>query len=293
LPVVLSTAFLAGAGLTLCAALLFTWLNVPLQELGWVRRIHSRLDRLRRYAIWLICIGMSVPLFAAALDGYLFHYELGPIPTWLRVAQGVTGALLLIPNTRRLGALGVFALYLLGAARFGLHPLLDYLAWPGAAYYLAVHSTNAKDSGVPVLYITTGLSLAWAAIEKWVFPDMALDILTHNPIPTFGFPQDAFLVLSGWIELGVAYLLITGVLNRFLSLVVTLLFVMTSSLFGVREITGHWLLHAILLTFLIEGTGRYITPVLWHRPRWLQLSFVSVTVIPFVGGLMWLYYRLY
>jgi hypothetical protein len=289
---VVTTPFLLGFGLTLAVMLVLTRYNVPLQELAFVKRIHSGLDRVRPYAYWVIRIGMAVPLVASGLSNYLFHYELGPVPLWLRIAQVLVGTALLVPRLDRGGAVGVFGLFGAGAALFGLHPMLDYITWLGAAFFLAARSTRAEAAGLPALYVTTGLSLSWVAVEKWVYPTMALDILAHHPIPTFGFPPDLFLMLAGWVELGVGYLLITGVLNRFLSLILTLIFVATSSLFGLAEVLGHWQLHAALIIFLTLGTGRLVTPVLWHRAMPLQLAFVGVTLIPFVVGLIGLYYLL-
>ncbi|MFZ5826389.1 MAG: DoxX family membrane protein [Bacillota bacterium] len=286
---VLNTTFLAGAGLTLLTALLFTLLNVPLQRLPFVERIHGFLDQFRPYTLWIMRVGMALPLILAGLDGYLFHYELHQIPGWMRAAQVALGVAVLVPAVSRAAAAGVGLLYLAGMAVVGPFPMLDYVAWLGAAYFLL---SEGKGAALPVLYITTGLSLSWAAVEKWVYPHMALDILSREPVPTFGVPPQEFLVLAGWVELGVGYLLITGVLNRFLSLVVTLLFVGTSALFGGKEIIGHWQLHAALLVFLAGGTGPYVTPVLWHRGRALQLAFVGVTLVPFVAGLIWLYYTL-
>lgn len=289
---VLTLPFLLGALLTLAALLVLTRLNVPLQELPWVQRIHTTLDRVRPYSPWIIRIGMAVPLIIAGASGYLLHFELAPVPVWLKVPQVGLGLLLLIPATDRFAALGVIGLYVAGAVLFGLHHMLDYISWVGAAYYLLTRGTPAHSASIAVLYIATGLSLSWAAVEKWVFPDLALDIISQHAIPTFGFPAPAFLTLAGWVELAIGYLLITGVLNRFLSLCVTLLFVMTSSLFGLSELLGHWQLHAALIVFLAEGTGPHVTPVLWHRTLRLQLAFVGVTLIPYVAGLLALYYLL-
>jgi uncharacterized membrane protein YphA (DoxX/SURF4 family) len=288
---VITPPFLLAWMLTLGVMLFLTRLNQPLQALPWVQRIHASLERLYPWTAWMLRIGLAVPLLAAAYGGYLFHYELGPVPLWIRVLQAVLGLVILIPGADRYAAMGTIGLYLVGTVTFGFHPLIDYLSWLGAAYYLAARGTRAAGASIAILSITTGLSLSWAAVEKWVYPHMALDILQHAQIPTFGFPPHLFLMLAGWVELGVGYLLITGVLNRFLSVVVTGLFVLTSSLFGFKELLGHWQLHAILLVFLAEGTGPYITPVLWHRSKGLQLSFVGVTLIPFVTGLLWLYYR--
>ncbi len=289
---VLSPYFLGALLLTVLVALLLTRLNVPLQELPVVIRLHRALERLKPYTPWIIRVGMAVPLLAAGYNGYLLHYELGPIPPWLKIMQMLLGVAILIPGADRVAAFGVIALILPGAQLFGLHALIDYVAWVGTAFYLLSRGTRAESAAVPAMYITTGVSLAWAAVEKWVYPAMALGIITEHQIPTFGFPPDLFLMLAGWVELGVAYLLITGVLNRFLSLVVTGLFVLTSMVFGATEILGHWQLHAVLIAFLVEGTGPLPTPVLWHRSQRLQLAFVGVTLIPFVAVLLGLYYGL-
>lgn len=282
--------FVLGAMLTLAVTLALTWLNQPLQELSFVRRIHGELDQLRPFAQQIIRIGMAIPLVAAGAGGYLLHYELTPVPQWVHWLQILAGLLLLLPlGAPKIGAGAALVVYLAGVAFFGLHHMVDYIAWVGACLFVLARGTRAAGAAIPVLYITTGVSLAWAAAEKWFFPGMGLEIIVRNQIPTFGFPPDLFLMLSGWIEFGVAYLLITGVLNRFLSLVLSLLFVLTSTLFGAQEILGHWQLHATLLVFLAEGTGPYVTPALWPQGRARQTLFVGFLLLPFLGIVLWLY----
>jgi uncharacterized membrane protein YphA (DoxX/SURF4 family) len=284
--------FLLAMLLSLMVMLVLTYYDVRLQALPWVERIHGFLDRFRPWVPWLIRIGAGVPLLAAGIQGYLLHYELTPIPVWVSYVQILTGVLILIPFLSKVGAVALLALYVTGAGLFGVHPMLDYVSWLGVVYYLLALRTRMQSASIAILYITTGLSLSWAAIEKWVYPQMAVDIIVDHGIPTFGFPAVLFLVLAGWVELSVGYLLITGVLNRFLALVVTVLFVMTSSLFGLTEVLGHWQLHTALLLFLVAGTGPLITPVRWHSGRPLQMAFVGVTLVPFVAVLIVLYYLL-
>jgi len=274
------------------AMLGLTYNNTRLEALPWVQQIHSFLDRFRPWVSWLIRIGAGIPLIAAGIQGYLLHYELTPIPTWFSYAQIATGLLILIPPLGKVGGVALAALYLAGIGLFGLHPLLDYVSWLGVVYYLLALRTRWQVASIAFLYVTTGLSLSWAAIEKWVYPHMAMDIIVNHGIPTFGFPPVLFLVLAGWVELSVGYLLITGVLNRLFALVVTVLFVLTSSLFGIAEILGHWQLHTALLVFLVAGTGPLVTPVRWHQGRFMQMAFVGVTLVPYMIGLVVLYYLL-
>jgi len=289
---VLTTHFLLAMLLSLAVMLAFTYYNERLQALPGVERIHSFLDQYRSWVPWLIRIGAGIPLLAAGIQGYLLHYELAPIPTWVSYAQIATGLLILVPSLGKVGGAALLTLYATGIGLFGVHPMLDYVSWLGVVYYLLAFGTRLQVASIAILYVTTGLSLSWAAIEKWVYPQMAFDIIANHGIPTFGFPAVLFLVLAGWVELSVGYLLITGVLNRLLALVVTLLFVLTSSLFGLAEVLGHWQLHTALLVFLVAGTGPLITPLRWHQGRPMQMAFVGVTLLPYVAGLIGLYYLL-
>lgn len=289
---VFNPPFLLAMLLSLAVMVGLTYYNERLQALPWVKQVHNALDQFRPFVPWLIRIGAGIPLLVAGIQGYLLHYELTPIPIWVAYAQIATGLLILIPPLGRVGGAALLALYAAGIGLFGVHSMLDYVSWLGVAYYLLALNTRRQAASIAILYITTGFSLSWAAIEKWVYPQMAMDIIANHGIPTFGFSAILFLVLAGWVELSVGYLLITGVLNRLLALVVTLLFVMTSSLFGLSEVLGHWQLHTALLVFLVADTGPLITPVKWHRGRPMQMAFVGVTLVPFVAGLVALYYLL-
>ncbi len=63
--------------------------------------------------------------------------------------------------------------------------------------------------------------------------------------------------MAAFIEFVVGYLLVVGILNRVLGLVVTLIFIMTTMLFGFTEIIGHFMIHIVLFIFIIEGVSFY------------------------------------
>ncbi|MFZ3590744.1 hypothetical protein ACOI1C_16195, partial [Bacillus sp. DJP31] len=65
--------------------------------------------------------------------------------------------------------------------------------------------------GLPILYLGTGLSLCWIAVEKWVYPELTISIIQHHGVPKFGFPYDIFIVLAAFIEFIVGYLLVVGI----------------------------------------------------------------------------------
>src|SRR5690606_25325319 len=81
---------------------------------------------------------------------------------------------------------------------------------------------------------------------KWVYPGMSLDIVVNHHVPTFGFAPAVFIVMAAFIEFVVGYLLVVGILNRVLGFVVTVIFILTTMLFGFTEIIGHFMIHIVL-----------------------------------------------
>lgn len=299
-PEVFSPVFLFWAAASLGAMLVLTYHNDALHRLGWVRRIHAVLDRFQPWTPWFIRAGAAFALLAAANAGTLLALELSlgeaglprPAAAALRAVEAASGAAFLVPALNRLAGAGLVAVYLFGVALFGLHAMLDYAFALGVAYVGLTQGTRLARAQLPVLYATTGFSLAWLAMEKWVFPGMAVDIIRRRDLFTFGFDPYHFTMIAGWIEFSVGYLLVSGVLSRFLSLVVTGLFITTTLVFGWAELVGHFLLHMILLTFVVRGVGRLTPPVDWFGTMGRRLGFISLHLVAFFGGNLALYYWL-
>ena len=132
--------------------------------------------------------------------------------------------------------------------------MLDYGFYLAIIGVLLVGRTKWETAGFPFLYLGTGLSLCWVAVEKWVYPFMTIDIIERHHVPTFGFAPDLFVVLSAFIEFVVGYLLVVGIFNRVLAVALTILFILTTTIFGYTEVVGHAIIHIVLLIFIIEGT---------------------------------------
>jgi uncharacterized membrane protein YphA (DoxX/SURF4 family) len=175
--------------------------------------------------------------------------------------------------------------------RAGWFHMLDYGFYLAIACALLVERTKIAALGFPFLYLGTGLSLCWVAVEKWVFPGMAIDIIHHHGVPTFGFAPDSFVVMAAFIEFVVGYLLVVGILNRLLSLVLTGIFVSTTMLFGLTELAGHFMIHIVLLIFIIEGVGFYKPPIRMHKTKLDQMVFVSLNFIFVLSTFVLIYYR--
>jgi hypothetical protein len=124
-----------------------------------------------------------------------------------------------------------------------------------------LRSEKTRALGLPALYLTLGFSLCWVALEKLVYPEWALYVLSQHPALAMGFPLAFFLVGAAFVELALGHMLIMGLLGRTLALTITLVFMTTSSVFGGKlEIMGHTPVHTALLVFILEGAGHAYRP---------------------------------
>jgi uncharacterized membrane protein YphA (DoxX/SURF4 family) len=229
--------------------------------------------------------------------------ELPAGAAWVGWLQFALALLLLFQKTVPLAGLGLLGLYGLGLARFGPFHMLDYVYVAGFAVAFLVstaRSERVRALGLPALYASVGFSLCWVALEKLVFPQWGLYVLSQNPQLTLGFPLDFFLTAAAFVEFALGYLLIIGLLERPFALTITLVFFTTTLVFGKLEVIGHTMLHAALVVFLIEGTGGvYRPPVRFHRTPALRVAFAAVNfvvlfaalLVPYTLGARWMYER--
>jgi hypothetical protein len=185
--------------------------------------------------------------------------------------------------TTTLAGLGLLAIWLYGAGRFGVFHMLDYVNVAGVGYFLAVRplaNATLRATALQALYATVGFSLMWLGCEKLVYPQWVNYLLEQNPVLTLALDRDFFRVASAFIELGLGFLLIIGLFGRSLSITITLTFFLTTMVFGKLEIIGHTLIHAALIVFLFEGPGHsFRPPAYFHRGLGLRMAFAAVNFV--------------
>lgn len=293
LELVLSPVFMGTAlGVALLLAVL-TQLVPAIMNVGALGKFDRQVERLRPYAVHLLQYGTAAALLWGMLEGSLFAPEFAVAEPAVETAVWVTVALLLVPwhYAVKAAAAVLLGLYVYDVVEYGLFHMLDYGFYVAIAGALALQRTPAAKLAFPLLYLGTGLSLCWVAVEKWIFPAMSLDIIEHHNVPTFGFPPETFIVLAAFIEFVVGYLLVVGILNRLLSIVLTVIFILTTMLFGYIEIVGHFMIHIVLLLFIIEGVSFYKPPVEMHRTKLDRIVFVALNFLFVLAAFLILYYR--
>ncbi|ADU30249.1 DoxX family membrane protein [Evansella cellulosilytica] len=264
-----------------------------LMEFEWSRKTDRKLEKYRPFTFPILRYGTGLALIIQVVTGGLFAPELQydmlvvPILTWIAIIC------LFIPHrySTRTAAFIILCLFINKLFQYGVFHMLDYGFYLAIVFVLITGKTKYEQWGFPFLYLATGLSLCWVAVEKWVYPVMAVDVINHHGVPTFGFSPEIFVSLTAFIEFVVGYLLVVGILNRLLAFVLTGIFVMTTMLFGFVEIIGHFMIHIILITFIIEGVSFYKPPIKMHKTKVDQIIFVFLNFIFVLSTIMLIYYR--
>lgn len=286
---VITPAFLFWLGVTLVGLLLSALFNQRMMQVDWIQRIDSRLAGFKPYTVHILRIGLGVGIVLQIIAGSYLAPEFETEEKWIAIVLIIALLGLLLERTLLISGLALLVLYLRAAADYGWFHAFDYLFYLGIVYYLLAYRTHWRETAVPVLYALTGLSFAWVGIEKLTMPDLAYDIIHEFGVPTFGFSVENFVLISAFIELGLAWTFIVGILNRFVSIVITLVFVATTTVFGYTEIVGHTIIHAILIMFIIQGEGVFKTPFEFHRSPVMRYLFVVVNFGVLLFGMMWIY----
>jgi hypothetical protein len=289
---VITSSFLFWLAVTLAGLLLSAVFNEPLQRISIIQWIHRRLDRVKPYLTHILRIGLSISLILQIIDSTYLAPEMSVEQTWVNIVLIIALLGLIMRRTLFISGLAIIALYTQAIYEYGWFHALDYIYYVGIIYFLLVSQTKWKETATPALYLFTGLSLAWVGLEKMVFPNMSYSVITEHGIPTFGFSLEDFVLIAAFIEMGLAWTFIVGILNRFVSIVVTLVFITTTFVFGFTEIVGHTIIHTVLIMFLVQGEGTFKTPFQFHKSPTLRYSFVLVNFCILLFGLMWVYIQL-
>ncbi|MFC0559735.1 DoxX family membrane protein [Halalkalibacter alkalisediminis] len=281
---------------TLLSAIILAILPQVLPKLmswGPFKKIDMKLESYRSYSTLILKYGTAAALVLQVLTGALFAPELSHYSTLLTILSWIAIACLLIPNpyATKIGALVLLTLFGVMIFDYGIFHMLDYAFYLAIIFVLLMTKTKYEKWSFPFLYLATGLSLCWVAVEKWVYPEMSVDIVSNHQVPTFFFSPETFVSLSAFIEFIVGYLLIVGILNRLLSFVLTGVFVMTTMLFGWVEVVGHFMIHIVLIIFIIEGISFYKPPIKIHKTIFDQMIFVFLNFIFVLATILLIYYR--
>lgn len=236
-------------------------------------RISRGINPASRFAHWLdrgaagwvvplLRIGVAVYFVAIAIyfDGapIILTVDLKTHAAWVPAAQLVIAVAALHSRSAVLAALGIVVLFAYAVHRYGMFHMLDYQFFMGLAAFLVMTSTRTargRLAGLGVLRATVGFSLLWCGVEKWLYPAWTRELLQtdlHVLLET-GLPPALIVMCAGFVEFGLAFLLMFGRLASQAAAVV-LLSVMVSAIpvVGRLDLIGH--LPIIVVLIILAAT---------------------------------------
>ena len=152
-----------------------------------------------------------------AAGGILLTPELKTNSTLIAALQLGIAAGMLSRRTMPLSAVGIFILFAVGIWNYGIFHLADYPVFLGVALYLALMGLQRDFFGarpIDVVRWSAGITLMWASIEKWAYPEWSYPLLVEHPAMTLGFDPDFFMRAAGAIEFALAFALMWTPLVR-------------------------------------------------------------------------------
>jgi hypothetical protein len=225
----------------------------------------SRLtEKISPYFPLMLSTGVSA-FFAAVFvygclgQSMLLTPELHTQQEWVCWIQLMLSVLVLFRRTMFVTGAGIVFLYGLGIAEYGLFHMLDYPIFLGVAIFLILESVyrgTKRDLGHAVLRVCAGVTLLWASIEKFAFPEWSFMLMAQHPGMTLGLNPEFYMVAAGFVEFCAAYLLITGLLSaRFAALGLLVLFVIAILPFGQIDAVGHSVIIVVLLMLALSNNA--------------------------------------
>ncbi len=229
-----------------------------------------------------------------AVGGILLTPELKTDSSWIAALQLGIAAGMLSRRTMPLSGLGIVILFAVGTWNYGIFHLADYPVFLGVAAYLALTGLQRDLFGfrpIDVVRWSAGITLMWASIEKWAYPEWSFPLLIQHPAMTLGFDPDFYMRAAGAIEFALAFALIwTPLVRRVGATMLSAMFISAVFEFGKIDLIGHTLIVVVLFGIIADNPHREAKLV---RYPWLVPAAYAGALALFLGAYYVMHAALY
>ena len=182
--------------------------------------------------------------------------------SWLQLAMAVS---LIWEETMIFAAAGIFFLYGYALTKYSVFHLLDYPIFLGLAIFIGAKSLKRKVFGLEPLDVArwlTGLTLLWASIEKFAYPEWSYPLAVTHPGLTFGFSRGFFMCAAGVVEFALAFsLLWTPLVRRVGATILIGMFTSAVVPFGKIDAIGHSCIIVLLMVIVSDQRQEALKPL--------------------------------
>lgn len=270
--------------------------------LSGLNRITAPLESNAEVLIRASCGFLLVSLWA--LGGIILTPELKTSQQWISWLQLAMAAGLLWRRTLVFTAVGFVVLYGIAMYHYGAFHLLDYPIFIGLAAYLTLIGCQKSLFGIrplDVLRVSVAITLMWASVEKWAYPEWSRPIIEATPGMTLGFSREVFMQAAGVIEFALSFALLLGPLvRRTAAIILFAMFISAVGPFGKIDAIGHAPIVGALAAIIGDKSPGGAIFAFGSRPAWrfvqsgaaLLVSYCALLVF-FVASYYLLHAELY
>ena len=222
----------------------------------------NQATRLIRENLELISRAACAFFFIAVwgMGGVLLTPELKTDSTLIGVLQLGIAAGMLSRRTMPLSALGIATLYAVAIWNYGIFHLADYPVFLGFAAFLALTGLQKNLFGmrpIDVLRWAAGITLMWASIEKWAYPEWSYPLFVVHPTMSLGFSPEFYMRAAGAVEFALAFSLVwTPLVRRIGAIMLAAMFISAVFPFGKVDLIGHSLIVVALFGIVADDGGK-------------------------------------
>ncbi|WP_409187679.1 hypothetical protein [Bradyrhizobium sp. RDM4] len=191
-----------------------------------------------------------------AVGGIILTPELKTTSALVGPLQLAIAAGLLSRRTMPLSAAGIALLFAIAVRDYGTFHLADYPIFLGLAAYLALTGLQKDLFGISALDVVryaTAVTLMWASIEKWAYPEWSFPLLIEHPGITLGFESEFYMRAAGMVEFTLAFALAwTPLVRRIAGAMLLGMFISACFEFGKLDVIGHSAIIVVLVAIVSD-----------------------------------------
>lgn len=192
-----------------------------------------------------------------AVGGILLTPELKTTSPFVGALQLGIAAGMLSRRTLPLSAVGMAILFGIGVRDYGIFHLADYPIFLGVAAYFALIGLNKDLFGIrpiDVMRYAAAVTLMWASVEKWAYPEWSFPLLIEHAGMALGFDNEFYMRAAGMVEFALAFALIwTPLIRRCAATVLAGMFISACFEFGKIDTIGHSAIIAVLFAIIADN----------------------------------------
>jgi hypothetical protein len=222
------------------------------------------------------------------LGGIILTPELKTDASWISWLQLAMAACLIWRRTMPLAGLGLAFLYGFATAQYGFFHMADYPIFLGVAAYLATSGLGITPLGLRPLDLVryaAAVTLMWASVEKWAYPEWTAPLIAAKPQMTMGTSPELFMKSAGVIEFTLAFSLVwTPLVRRMAALILTGIFVSAVFEFGKIDAIGHSGIIVVLLGIAADDARHAVRARdVALAPAWFSGALATFLALYYLG----------